>query len=102
MPVVNGYAFRSAGIVNLHLGHTAEGRVHLRAAIEAFGQGAGGVGVGQAALCWIDLSASFATSGEANEARLAAEQATEMAAASGDPWVQQQAAAHLTRLTPAV
>ena len=48
MPIVNGYAFKAAGLVNLRSGHIAEGRAHLRAAIEAFELGAGGVGIGQA------------------------------------------------------
>ena len=41
MPVINGYVFRSAGLVNLALGHTPmEGATSLDA-IEAFSQGAG-------------------------------------------------------------
>jgi hypothetical protein len=68
MPVVNGYAFRTAGLVNLHMGHVSEGRAHLRAAIEAFEQGTGSVGVGQASLCWIDLSNSCHQTGEADDA----------------------------------
>ncbi|HSB87618.1 MAG TPA: hypothetical protein VLD86_15010, partial [Ilumatobacteraceae bacterium] len=99
MPVVNGYAFRTAGLVNLRFGHVAEGRRHLHAAIEAFEQGAGGVGVGQAALCWIDLSESLIQSGELDEARRAADRAVAVALSTGDPWVRGQAEAHLALIT---
>ena len=99
MPVVNGYAFRTAGLVNLRLGHLPEGRGHLRAAIEAFEQGAGNVGVGQAALCWIDLSDSCTETGEADDALWAADKAVEIANAAGDPWVREQAEAHMALLT---
>lgn len=99
MPVVNGYAFRTAGLVNLHLGHTAEGRDHLQAAIEAFEQGAGSVGVGQAAMCWVDLSNSYNETGEVGAARQATETAVEVAIAAGDPWVRAQTEAHLARFT---
>jgi tetratricopeptide (TPR) repeat protein len=98
MPIVNGYAFRSAGLVNLRLGHLPEGRGHLRAAIEAFEQGAGNVGVGQAALCWIDLSESCSDTGEADAALWAAERAVEIANAAGDPWVREQAGAQMALL----
>ncbi len=99
MPVVNGYAFRTAGLVNLRMGHIAEGRDHLRAAIEAFEQGTGSVGLGQAALCWIDLSISHAETGEMDAARLAAEQAVAVAESAGDPWVIDQTDSHLARVT---
>ncbi len=69
MPVVNGYAFKTAGLVNLQSGHVAEGRAQLRAAIEAFEQGTGSLGVGQAAMCWVDLSRSYGETGEVDEAR---------------------------------
>jgi predicted ATPase len=98
MPVVNGYAFRTAGLVNLRLGHISEGRGHLRAAIEAFEQGAGNVGVGQAALCWIDLSDSCRETGEADDALWAAEKAVEVANTAGDPWVREQADAQMALL----
>jgi len=101
MPVINGYAFRTAGLVNLGMGHVAEGRAHLRAAIEAFEQGAGNVGVGQAAMCWVDLSNSYHETGEADAALWAAEKAVEIAVAAGDPWVREQAETHLERITAA-
>ena len=41
MPVVNGYAFRTAGLVNLQLGHLPEGRGHLRAANRGVRAGCG-------------------------------------------------------------
>jgi hypothetical protein len=94
MPVVNGYTFRTAGLVNLRMGHVAEGRAQLRAAIEAFGRGAGNVGTGQAALCWIDLSTSFAAAGDRGGALRSAAAAVEAAVASGDPWVRRQADAN--------
>jgi hypothetical protein len=99
MPVVNGYAFRTAGLVNLRLDHIVEGQAQLRDAIEAFGQGAGGVGVGQAAMCWIDLSVSHVEAGEMGEARSAADRAVEVALASGDRWVLGQAQSHRTVVT---
>ena len=103
MPVVNGYAFKAAGLVNLRLGHVSEGRGHLRAAIEAFEQGTGSVGLGQAAMCWVDLSQSYTDLGDAHEARRAAELAVGVATSAGDRWVQEQAEARLTVLTaPAV
>jgi hypothetical protein len=90
MPVVNGYAFRTAGLVNLRLGHTDVGRQHLHAAIEAFEQGAGTVGVGQAALCWVDLSSSFLEANDFVQARHASEAAMRLAVRVGDPWVHAQ------------
>lgn len=90
MPVVNGYAFRTAGLVNLRLGHFPEGRAHLHAAIEAFEQGTGRLGLGQAALCWVDVSRSFLQTGEADHARRAAERAVETATVAGDPWILEQ------------
>jgi hypothetical protein len=99
MPVVNGYAFRTAGLVNLRLGHLLEGRAHLHAAIEAFEQGTGSMGLGQAALCWVDVSQSFARVGDAAPARQAADHALELAAAAGDPWVQEQALSWSAALT---
>ena len=91
MPVVNGYAFKTAGLVDLRTGHVAEGRRQLHAAIEAFGRGAGNVGVGQAAMCWIDVSRSHQDAREFDEARQSAEMAVEVADAVGDPWIQKQA-----------
>jgi tetratricopeptide (TPR) repeat protein len=102
MPVVNGYVFRTAGLVNLRSGHVAEGRLQLRAAIEAFEQGAGGVGVGQAALCWVDLSRSYGEEGETGAAQRAAERAVELALAAGDAWVVEQTQRHLGASAPAV
>jgi predicted ATPase/DNA-binding SARP family transcriptional activator/tetratricopeptide (TPR) repeat protein len=93
MPVVNGYSFRAAGLVNLALGHTVEGRQQLAAAVDAFSRGAGQVGLGQAALCWVDLSVSYLDAGDHEEARRAADRAVEIARATGDPWVRAQAAA---------
>jgi predicted ATPase/DNA-binding SARP family transcriptional activator len=90
MPVVNGYAFKTAGLVNLRMGHLAEGRSHLRSAIEAFEQGTGSVGLGQAAMCWVDLSHSYTETNDADEARRAAENAVGVANSSGDPWVRTQ------------
>jgi tetratricopeptide (TPR) repeat protein len=101
MPVINGYAFKTAGLVNLRLGYTEEGRRHLHAAIEAFEQGAGGVGVGQAAMCWVDLSNSHKASGEVDEARWAAQQAVAAASVAGDPWIRDQTEAHLTMVIEA-
>ena len=72
MPVVNGYAFRSAALVNLALGHVAEAKQQLETAIDAFSHGAGQVGLGQAALCWVDLSNSCLRSGDRDGARRAA------------------------------
>jgi predicted ATPase/DNA-binding SARP family transcriptional activator len=90
MAVINGYAFKSAGLVNLALGHRAEGREQLRVAVDAFGRGTGQLGTGLAALCWVDLSRSFADDDVA-AARAAAETALELALIAGDPWVVQQA-----------
>ena len=95
MPVVNGYAFKSAGLVNLALGHVEEGRAHLHQAIDAFRRGTGGLGTGQAALCWIEVSRSNRAAGEIHDAHLAATTAIDLARASGDPWVQREARAHL-------
>jgi tetratricopeptide (TPR) repeat protein len=100
MPVVNGYAFKTAGLVNLRLGHVYEGRLQLHDAIEAFEQGAGTVGVGQAAMCWVDLAESFSEAGDADEACRAAEAAAALARAAGDPWIQEQTDANLARLVP--
>lgn len=102
MPIVNGYAFRAAGLVNLRSGHVAEGRAQLNAAIEAFESGTGSVGVGQAALCWIDLSRSHAEGGEPEPASAAARRAVDLGSAAGDPWVLDQARANLpVTATPA-
>ena len=46
-----------------------EGRDQLRAPIEVFEHGAGGLGVGLAAMVWIDLSASLLDDGDADAAR---------------------------------
>jgi len=95
MPVVNGYVFKTAGLVNLALGHHADGRNHLLASIEAFSQGTGRLGIGQAAMSWIDLSASYAVAGMISDARSAAGHAVDAAEDSGEPWVLAQARAHL-------
>jgi tetratricopeptide (TPR) repeat protein len=95
MPVVNGYAFRSAGLVNLALGHADEGRSHLHQAIDAFERGTGKLGTGQAALCWIDVSRSHRAADEMDDTSRAATIAFDLAQASGDPWVQREARAHL-------
>jgi hypothetical protein len=95
MPVVNGYVLKTAGLVNLRSGHTSEGRLQLRAAVEAFAQGTGIVGEGQAAMCWIDLSRSHQEAGEDDEARRAAQAALEVAIGAGDPWIRAQAEANL-------
>jgi tetratricopeptide (TPR) repeat protein len=102
MPVVNGYAFKTAGLVDLRMGHIAEGRSELHAAIDAFERGAGNVGVGQAAMCWIDLSRSHSETGELEDARRSAEMAVEVALAAGDPWIQGQARAQLALVAPVV
>ena len=94
MPIVNGYAFRTAGLVNLRSGHVAEGRRHLHSAIEAFELGTGTVGLGQAALCWIDLSRSYADDGDLVDARRAADTAVAVGVAAGDPWVVDQTHVH--------
>ena len=95
MPVVNGYVFKTAGLVNLALGHLDEGRRHLSASIEAFSQGTGRLGIGQAAMCWIDLGASYAA-GESLTDALGTLRSAAVAAAedSGEPWVLTQAHAH--------
>ena len=98
MPVINGYAFRSAGLVNLALGHTADGRRNLLDAIDAFSQGAGSLGVGQAAMCWIDLSRSHMAALEWDDAERTALAALDHARGSGEPWVCEQAQAHLDQL----
>ena len=98
MPVVNGYVFRTAGLVNLQAGHVVEGRRQLDAAVEAFEQGTGTVGMGQAALCWVDLSRSHLSTGESELARQAAERAVAAAAAAGDPWVRDRVQSHLATL----
>ncbi len=85
------------GLVNLRAGHVSEGRSQLRAAIEAFEQGTGTLGVGLAALCWVDLSRSHA---EPDEARQAGVIAVERARAAGDPWITAEAEAHLAHLAP--
>jgi predicted ATPase/DNA-binding SARP family transcriptional activator len=93
MTVINGYAFKTAGLVNLALGQVDEGRAQLHTAIEAFERGAGHLGTGLAAMCWVDLSRSFAATGPAEQARAMAETAVEVARAAGDPWVLEQAQA---------
>lgn len=98
MPVINGYTFRAAGLVNLRLGHVSEGRANLASAIESFSHGAGSLGIGQAAMCLIDLSTSFVGEGESAEARRTAELAVDAAHRSGEPWVREQAADHLASL----
>jgi tetratricopeptide (TPR) repeat protein len=98
MPVVNGYVFKTAGLVSLARGHVDEGRAHLHRAIEAFSQGTGRLGMGQAAICWIDLSTSYADAGSITEARSAAERASAAAEQSGEPWVLAQAHSHDQRL----
>jgi predicted ATPase len=87
MPVINGYAFHAAGVIDIESGHVTEGRMELALAIEAFERGAGTVGVGQAAVCWIELARSFAADGDLAAARSAADSAIELAWRSGDPWV---------------
>jgi hypothetical protein len=94
MPVINGYAFRTAALVDLAAGHVAAGREELATAIEAFERGAGSVGVGQAALCWIDLSRSHLSTGDLVGAQTAADNARRAALATADPWVCEQADAH--------
>lgn len=54
-------------------GHVAAGRAELATAIEAFERGAGSVGEGQAALCWIDPSPSHLSTGYLDEAHAAAD-----------------------------
>jgi predicted ATPase/DNA-binding SARP family transcriptional activator len=98
MPVVNGYTFKTAGLVNLALGHVDEGRGHLRQAIDAFERGTGSLGTGQASLCWIDLSRSHHAAGEPAAALSSAVTALELAGSSGDPWVRREAEAQLELL----
>ncbi len=98
MPVVNGYTFKSAGLVNLELGHVAEGRDHLQQAIDAFGRGTGNLGTGQAALCWIDLSRSYSKTDEPDDARRSAATAVDLALLSADPWVQREAEVQLEQV----
>ena len=91
MAVINGYAFQAAGLVNLALGAAEEGRAQLHAAIDAFVRGTGDLGAGLAAMCWVELSRSFAQTGPEARARAAAETAVDIARAAGDPWVIEQA-----------
>ncbi len=98
MPVVDGYVLRSAGLANLALDHVEQGQDQLRAAIAAFENGAGGVGVGQAALCWIDLGACLAQQGDGVAARAAAQSAAEAATRAGDPWIVEQVEHFVTEL----
>jgi len=93
MPVVNGFAFHAAALVDLASGHVREARHGLDAAIEAFARGAGQVGAGYAAMCFVDLSRSYAATGDVDEARRAADDAVALARATGDPWVLDRAAA---------
>jgi predicted ATPase/DNA-binding SARP family transcriptional activator len=88
MPVVAGYCFRSAGLVNLHLGHVADGRRQLLDAIAAFSDGAGGVGLGQAAMCWLDIAESHRIDGELALADQALCAAADIADRAGDPWIR--------------
>ena len=99
MPVVNGYAFHSAARVNQALGHVAEARLQWETAIGAFSRGAGRVGLGQAVLCWVDLSSSCLHSGDRDGARRAAERAADLARSTGDPWIEEQAAAQSAAVT---
>jgi len=101
MPIINGYAAKTAGLVNLRLGYTAEGHHQLYAAIEAFEQGAGGVGIGQAAMCWVDLSQSHFASGEIDAARWTAQRAVDAADTAGDPWIRAQAETNRAAVTAA-
>jgi hypothetical protein len=101
MPVVNGYAFKTAGLVNLRMGHVAEGRSQLRAAVEAFGRGTGNLGTGLAATCWVDLSRSYAGPDEIDDARDCAAEAFAAATIANDPWVLQHAQARLTEVSAA-
>jgi predicted ATPase len=94
---ITGYIKRSAGLVDLRSGHLAEGRAQLHEAIDAFGRGTGNVGAGQAALCWVDLSQSYASTGETDLARQAADEALAIARTAGDPWVLQQVEDHIAR-----
>jgi predicted ATPase/DNA-binding SARP family transcriptional activator/tetratricopeptide (TPR) repeat protein len=98
MPVVNGYAFKTAGLVNLRMGHVAEGRDQLKAAIEAFGRGTGNLGTGQAATCWVDLSRSYSGPDEIDDARKCAAAGLADATASEDPWVCDLARARLAEI----
>lgn len=100
MPVISGYAFRSAGLVNVELGHVAPGRELLQQAIAAFERGTGNLGAGLAALCRIDLSRSFRGDDEIDDARRSALTAIELARVSGDPWVLRQAEQHLQGIGP--
>jgi tetratricopeptide (TPR) repeat protein len=100
MAVINGYAFKSAGLVNLALGHLDEGRDQLRSAIDAFERGTGALGTGLAALCWVDLGRSYLGSGDADAADRASASAVERARLAGDPWVLGQAEAHRAEVVP--
>jgi hypothetical protein len=53
-------------------------------------------------MCWVDLSRSYSETGEADEARRAAETAVEVARAAGDPWVREQTEAHLALVVSAI
>jgi predicted ATPase/DNA-binding SARP family transcriptional activator len=98
MPVVTGYVKRTAGLVNLRSGHITEGRAQLQEAIDAFGRGTGNVGGGQAALCWVDLSTSYAGTDETDDAQQAAQEALQIARMAGDPWVLEQVEQHVSKL----
>jgi predicted ATPase/DNA-binding SARP family transcriptional activator len=99
MPVIDGYVLRTAGLVNLALGHAGVGEDQLRQAIQAFEDGAGGVGVGQAAMVWLDVGASLMDRRDLEGARAAADSAAGLAQRSGDPWIQQHVDEHRSRMT---
>ena len=101
MAVVNGFAFRSAALVDLARGHIVEGRRGLLAAIDAFARGAGQVGAGYAALCRLDLARSLSESGDIDAARDEAAIAAAEAAEIGDRWVLAETAAVTAALSPA-
>jgi tetratricopeptide (TPR) repeat protein len=98
MPATNGFALRAKGLVDLRSDRIEDGRTSLREAIESFLRGSGGLGLGRAAECWLDLSRSYTMPGERAEAEDAARRAVELAVRAGDPWILRHAEEHLARL----
>ncbi len=90
---ITGYTFKTAGLVNLQLGHPTEGRAQLETAVDAFSRGAGDLGLGLAALCWIDLAHAHRDAGDVDAADRALAAASMAAEASRDPWVIAQTTA---------
>ena len=74
--------------------------VDIGQAIDAFVRGTGNIGIGQAAMCWVDLSRSYNGTGDMDDARRSATEAVDAALATDDPWVRQEAEAQLALVAP--